>query len=149
VKAEKREPAMLDTLLERSDALILLARVLLMTLFLITGWQKLMNFPGTVAYMKTTGAPAPALSAVIAIVVEFFFGIALVLGAFTRPLALLFCLFTLGTALLGHRYWKLEGAERHANMLNFYKNLSITGGLLLLAVTGPGRYALTTLSGPA
>src|SRR5207245_8848951 len=58
-------------------------------------------------------------------------------------------LFTLGTALLGHRYWKLEGAERHANMLNFYKNLSITGGLLLLAVTGPGKYALTGLSGPA
>ena len=27
-------------------------------------------------------------------------------------------------------------------MLNFYKNLSIMGGLLLLAVTGPGRYAL-------
>ena len=78
-----------------------------------------------------------------------FFGIALVLGAFTRPLALLFCLFTLGTAFLGHRYWKLEGAERHANMLNFYKNLSITGGLLLLAVTGPGRYALTGLSGSA
>ena len=140
---------MLNSLLESSDALILLARVLLMTLFLITGWQKLTNFPGTVAYMKTTDAPAPELSAVIAIVVEFFFGIALVLGAFTRPLALLFCLFTLGTAFLGHRYWKLEGAERHANMLNFYKNLSITGGLLLLAVTGPGRYALTGLSGSA
>src|SRR5947207_12146322 len=124
---EEREPAVLDSLLESSDALILLARVLLMTLFLITGWQKLTNFPGTVAYMKTTDAPAPELSAVIAIVVEFFFGIALVLGAFTRPLALLFCLFTLGTAFLGHRYWKLEGAERHANMLNFYKNLSITG----------------------
>ena len=63
---------MLDSLLESSDALILLARVLLMTLFLITGWQKLTNFPGTVAYMKTTDAPAPELSAVIAIVVEFF-----------------------------------------------------------------------------
>ena len=33
-----------------------------------------------------------------------FVGIAIVLGIFTRPLALLFCAFTLGTALIGHRY---------------------------------------------
>jgi putative oxidoreductase len=36
----------------------------------------------------------------------------------------------------------LEGAERAANLVQFYKNLSIIGGLLLLAVTGPGRYAI-------
>jgi putative oxidoreductase len=29
-----------------------------------------------------------------------------------------------------------------ANMINFYKNLAIIGGLLLLCVTGPGRYSL-------
>ena len=51
-------------------------------------------------------------------------------------------MFTLGTALLGHRYWSLEGTARHQNELNFYKNLSIMGGLLLLAITGPGRFAL-------
>ena len=27
-------------------------------------------------------------------------------------------------------------------MINFYKNVSIIGGLLLLALTGPGRYSL-------
>jgi putative oxidoreductase len=53
-----------------------------------------------------------------------------------------FIAFTLGTALLGHRYWRLQGAARHENLLNFYKNVSIAGGLLLLAITGPGRYAL-------
>jgi putative oxidoreductase len=129
-------------LLEASDVLILAARVLLMALFVITGWQKLANFHGTVAYMASTGAPVPTLSAAVSVAMELFVGIAIVLGIFTRPLALLFCAFTLGTALIGHRYWKLQGAERHANMLNFYKNLSIMGGLLLLAITGPGRYAL-------
>jgi putative oxidoreductase len=28
------------------------------------------------------------------------------------------------------------------NMINFYKNISIMGGLLLLAVTGPGKFAI-------
>lgn len=130
------------SLLGASDVLIVVARVLLMGLFVITGWQKLSNFPGTVAYMAGIGAPVPTVSAAVSVGMELFVGIAIVLGIFTRPLALLFCAFTLGTALIGHRYWKLEGAERHENLLNFYKNLSIMGGLLLLAVTGPGRYAL-------
>ena len=125
-----------------ADVLILLARILLMVLFLITGWQKLTNFSVTVKYMASMHAPVPVVAAAIAVVMEFGVGIALVLGIYTRPLALLFCLFTLVTALMGHRYWQLEGAERHENMLNFYKNLSIMGGLLLLVVTGAGRYAL-------
>ncbi len=128
---------MREALLDASDLLILAARVLLMTLFVITGWQKLANFSGTVAYMASTSAPLPSVFAAVSIAMELFVGVAIVLGIFTRPLAVL-----LGTALIGHRYWKLQGAERHANMLNFYKNLSIMGGLLLLAVTGPGRYAL-------
>jgi putative oxidoreductase len=27
-------------------------------------------------------------------------------------------------------------------MINFYKNVSIAGGLLLLVIAGPGRYSL-------
>jgi putative oxidoreductase len=29
-----------------------------------------------------------------------------------------------------------------ANMINFYKNISIMGGLLLLCVTGAGKYSI-------
>lgn len=125
------------------DILILLARVLMMVLFLISGWGKLTGFSGTVGYMASIGAPFPMLATLIAILMEFFVAIALVLGICTRPLALLMVVFTLGTALLGHHFWTLEGAERAANLINFYKNLSIMGGLLLLAVTGPGKYAVT------
>jgi putative oxidoreductase len=125
-----------------TDALILVARVLLMTLFVMTGWQKLTSFAGTVDYMKTSGVPWPELAAVVSTVVEFLFGIGIILGVYTRELAWVFVAFTLGTALLGHRYWTLQGAARHENLLNFYKNVSIAGGLLLLAIVGPGRYAL-------
>ncbi|HKS12014.1 MAG TPA: DoxX family protein [Pseudomonas sp.] len=124
------------------DVIILVARVLLMILFVSAGWGKLTAFEGTVGYMASLGAPAPTLAAVIAMVMEFFVGIVLVLGFYTRPLALLFALFVIGTALIGHPFWNMVDPERTANTIQFFKNLSIVGGLLLLAVTGAGRYSL-------
>ncbi|AST32960.1 DoxX family protein [Ralstonia solanacearum] len=124
------------------DELILLARVLMMLLFLISGWGKVTGFAGTVGYMGTVGAPMPMLAAIIAVIMEFGVGIALLIGFWTRPLALLMALFVLGTALIAHTYWNVEGAMQTANMVQFYKNLSIMGGLILLSVTGAGKYAL-------
>jgi putative oxidoreductase len=133
----------MNAMIERNkDALILVARVLLMVLFVLFGWAKLTNFGGTVGYMGSLGAPMPGVSAAIAVAMEFFIAIALILGVFTRPLALVFVLYTFGTALIGHHYWTLDGADRMMNMINFYKNISIMGGLLLLAVTGPGKFAI-------
>jgi putative oxidoreductase len=126
----------------RKDELILVARVLLMILFVIFGWSKLTNFSGTVSYMTAEGAPVPTISAVIAILMEFFVGLALIVGFYTRPLALFFAVYTLGTALIGHHFWTMTDGERMANMINFYKNISIMGGLLLLCVTGPGKYSV-------
>ncbi len=124
------------------DELILLGRVLMMLLFLISGWGKVTGFAATVGYMGTVGAPMPMLAAIIAVIMEFGVGIALLIGFWTRPLALLMALFVLGTALIAHTYWNVEGAMQTANMVQFYKNLSIMGGLILLSVTGAGKYAL-------
>ena len=124
------------------DIIILIARVLLMILFILSGWAKLTGFDGTVGYMTSLGAPAPMLAAAVAVIMEFFVGIILILGFYTRPLAFLFALFVLGTALIGHPFWNMVDPERAANMTQFLKNLSIVGGLLLLAVSGPGRFSL-------
>jgi Predicted membrane protein len=124
------------------DVIILIARILLMILFVVSGWAKLTGFEGTVSYMTSLGAPAPMLAAAVAVVMEFFVAIVLILGFYTRPLAFLFALFVLGTALIGHPFWNMVDPERSANMTQFLKNLSIIGGLLLLAVSGPGRFSL-------
>lgn len=133
----------LDTMLSaHGDALVMLARVLVSALFLLTGWQKMAGFAGTVGYMRSVGAPLPEVAAAVSVVMEFFVGAALLLGIWVRPLALLLCLFTFGTALIGHHFWTMQGPARHENQLNFFKNLSIMGGLLLLTITGAGAYAL-------
>ncbi|MWO75522.1 DoxX family membrane protein, partial [Escherichia coli] len=91
----------MDAFIQRwRDELILLGRVLMMLLFVISGWGKLTGFQGTVGYMGTVGAPMPMVAAAIAVVMEFGVGIALLIGFWTRPLALLMALFVLGTALI-------------------------------------------------
>ena len=135
---------MIEKLLERHrDALILLARILLMALFVISGFGKLIDFTGTVHYMEYVHAPMPSVAAAIAVAMEFLVGIALLVGLLVRPLALVLMVFVAGTALIGHHFWAMEGADRALAMTQFLKNMSIMGGLLLLAITGAGRYSLT------
>lgn len=125
-----------------ADEVTLLSRVLLVALFSIFGWSKLTDYSGTVGYMAQTGVPLPGLAALVAIAVEFFVSIALLIGIGTRPLALLMAVYTLATAFLAHHYWSMTGAVQYDNEIHFYKNVSIVGGFLLLYAAGPGKYAL-------
>jgi putative oxidoreductase len=134
---------MIEKLIERHrDALILLARVLLMALFVISGWSKLTDFAGTVAYMEYLKAPMPSVAAAVAVAMEVGVGIALLAGFCVRPLSLALAIFVAAAAFIGHPFWSLVGAERALNMTHFLKDMSIIGGLLLLAITGAGRFAL-------
>jgi len=128
-----------------NDVLILVARLLLATLFLIFGWRKLRDYSGTVSQLVQLRAPMPALAAAVAIFMELPVAFAVAVGAFTRPSALLLILYTLGTALIAHRYWTITGADRVDSMDSFYKNLSIMGGFLLLYITGAGKYSIDAL----
>lgn len=134
---------MYDAMFNRQrDWLILLARILLMILYVTAGWQKMLGFGGTVGAMAAYGLPIPTVAAIVVVVIEFLVGIALVIGVWTRPLALLMAVYTLATAFIGHHYWTMTGAAYGANFINFYKNVSIVGGLLLLCVTGAGKYSI-------
>ena len=132
-----------------NDAVILAARLFLATLFLIFGWRKLRDYPGTVSQMVRDGVPTPVPAALIAIFMELPVAFAVAVGAFTRPSAVLLAFYTLGTSLIEHRYWTMTGEARFASMEAFYKNLSIMGGFLLLYITGAGKYSIDVLCGIA
>jgi len=128
-----------------NDEVILTARLLLTTLFLIFGWRKLRDYSGTVSQMVQLGVPVPVLATVVAIFMELPVAFAVAVGAFTRPSAILLVLYTLGTSLIEHRYWTVKGANFVDSMESFYKNLSIMGGFLLLSITGAGKYSIDAL----
>jgi putative oxidoreductase len=110
-------------------------RILLASLFLVSGLGKLGAYAATAGYMASAGVPVALLPLVIAL--EVLGGLAIVLGWQTRPTSVLLAGFTL-----------LAGALFHSNfadqiqMIMFLKNVSITGAFLLLAAHGAGRYSL-------
>ncbi|HEY3984148.1 DoxX family protein [Cedecea sp.] len=122
--------------------ILLIARIALILLFIIFGLPKISGFSGTVEYMAHLGTPLPTLAATIAVFMEVVAAILVIIGFFTRPLAILFVFYTLGTAIIGHHYWNMTGDAVMPNMINFYKNISIAGGFLLLAVAGPGAISV-------
>jgi putative oxidoreductase len=132
-----------------NDELILAARLLLATLFLIFGLRKARDYSGTVDQMVQLGLPAPVLATLISIFMEIPVALAIAVGAFTRPSAALMALYSLGTALIGHRYWTVKGADYVDSLEGFYKDLGLMGGFLLLFITGAGKYSIDALCGIA
>jgi len=121
---------------------VLAGRILLGLLFVLSGFGKISGFDGTVGYIAAQHLPLPALLAVLTIVVELGGGLALVTGLWTRQAALVLAGFTLLTALVFHAFWSTADAARAMQQIQFLKNLSIAGGLLILAAFGPGRLSL-------
>ncbi len=135
---------MFDRVIEQyHDALLLLARILLSALFVISGTGKLFDFAGTTSYLEYVHVPMSSVAAVVAIAVELLGGLALLLGIRVRVVAVLMIVFVAAAAVIGHPFWSMEAADRAIAQTQFLKNLSIIGGLLLLLISGAGRYAAT------
>lgn len=134
---------------EVNDEVILAARLCLATLYLVFGWRKLKDYSGTVSQIVQLGGPMPGVAAAVAVFMELPVAFAVAVGAFARAAALLMASYTVGTALIGHRYWTKRAADRVESMDGFFKDFSIIGGFLLLYVTGAGKYSVDAMCGIA
>ena len=123
-----------------ADFLILVGRVLIGWIFVSSGWGKLMNISGFVATMPRRGLPD--FLGYIAPFVEFFSGLFLLAGFATRYTALLLLVFLIIASFSSHAYWKVPPAEVGNQSSHFWKNVAMKGGMLLLFITGAGRFSL-------
>jgi putative oxidoreductase len=123
-----------------SDLVLLVGRVLLGLIFVESGFGKLMNMSGFVATMPKRGLPD--FLGYVAPPVEFLGGLAILLGLASRWAALLILLFTIVATFSTHRYWTYPAEQVTGQKINFFKNVSMMGGLLIFFVAGAGRYAI-------
>jgi putative oxidoreductase len=124
------------------DAALALGRVVLVTMFIFSGLGKLFDLSGTIAYIGSKGLPFVELLAVGAGLGESIGGLAIVFGWRTRLAAVGLIAFTAATTLLFHDFWNVTGDDRISEMTHAWKNLTIIGGLIVLAAAGPGRWSV-------
>ena len=115
----------------------LVGRFLIAALFVLAGWGKITAYAGTQAYMQSAGVPGALLPLVI--LTELGGGLAIVLGLYTRGVAVLLAGFTLITGFIFH-----HGADQVSQIM-LLKNIAIAGGFLFLAGNGAGSISLDAL----
>ena len=116
---------------------MLLGRALLSLLFIIGGIIKLLGPAATQAGFAKLGLPMVEAAWVLAVVVEVGGGLAMLLGLYARPIAVVLAIWCVATALIAHSHI----AER-AQEIQFFKNMGLTGGFLYVAVFGAGAWSL-------
>jgi putative oxidoreductase len=122
------------------NAAALVGRILMCLLFVIGGWGKLMGAAATQAMFAKQGLPMVEAAWVLAVVVELGGGLALLVGLFTRPVAVVLAVWCVLTALIAHT----NLADR-AQEINFFKNMGLAGGFLFVAVCGARGWSLDAL----
>ena len=112
-----------------------LGRILLALMFVLAGVNKISGYSGVQGYMDSMGVPGALLPVVIAL--EILGGLLLILGWHARLTAFLLAGFTIVATLIFH-----SNLGDQTQMLFFMKNLSVTGGLLLVVSLGAGPYSI-------
>src|SRR6266480_3562991 len=82
-----------------NDLAGLVGRLALGAIFLAHGWPKVKDIQKTIGWVKGTGWPGGAAFAALFSLLEFFGGIALILGLLTHIVAILFVLEMLATTV--------------------------------------------------
>jgi putative oxidoreductase len=107
----------------------LVGRILLALIFILSGIGKISDPAGTAGFMESMGVPGILVWPTIAL--EILGGIAIVIGFQTRIAAFALAAFSIAAAVIFHHNFADQ-----MQMIMFLKNLSIAGGLLLLAASG-------------
>lgn len=117
----------------------LVARIFLSVIFIRSGFLKLLGFGATQGYMAANGIPqgltGPLL--VITIIVEILGGLSVLLGYRARWGALALCGFLLPATLIFHTNF-----TDNIQVIQFFKNIAIMGGLLMVYAQGSGSASL-------
>jgi putative oxidoreductase len=114
-----------------------LGRLLLSSVFIWAGFGKLMNPSGTAQYFAGLHIPVPSVAVWVVIIVELIGGLMLLVGLKTRWVAAALAIFCLITGFAIH----LPVGDT-PNMVNFYKNLAMTGGFLYVISFGAGALSI-------
>lgn len=123
-----------------SDIALLIARLIFGAIFVTYGMPKLKMRAETAKSFNSMGFKPGALWGTLAGLIEFFGGLAIILGIYTQAFALL-----IAAQMIIATLWKVK--NKHSFMKGYDFDLALVALGLLLATSGSGLYALDILLG--
>lgn len=134
--------------------MLTIGRILFAVLFIFSGAGKLLDIPATAKDVGAKILPVPAVVAtyttqlaeaadmpienIVAIAVgalEAICGLMIALNFGARFFAIILVFFVVAATYYFHHFWDMTGADRTNNMIHALKNLSLIGGLFMIAGT--------------
>jgi len=137
VTTQTFEAAPANSAVDAQASIALIARLLLATIFVLSGFFKIGAADGTIGFIASVGLPFADLIYYAVVALEIAGGLALVVGFKTRIVASALAAFSIAAAVIFHA----DFADQN-QFIHFLKNLALAGGLLQVAAFGPGRYSL-------
>ncbi len=116
-------------------------RIVTGAVFLAHGYQKffVMGIPGVTGFFTKSGVPMPTVAAPLITMLELLGGMALLLGLFSRPVALLFICDMLGAIMFVH------GKNGFFLPMGYEFVLMLLIASLTIAIAGAGAYSLDAM----
>ena len=113
----------------------LIGRVFISGIFLLSGYNKIVNYDGTIGWMESFGLPGFLL--IPAIILEILAPLLIIIGYQTRIAAGALSLFCIATAVIFHTDF-----SNQMQLIAFMKNIALAGGFLFLVVNGAKGFCL-------
>ncbi len=149
--------------------LVTLGRILFAIIFVYAGADKLLDIaatsqmiagkvvpalpaalsPYTAQLEAAAGMPIDRILAIFAGMLEVLGGLAIALNIGARLFAILLVIFIACVTCYFHDFWNMAGADKTTNIYNALKNLSLIGGLLIVAGYPRGVIADNNYTGTA
>ncbi|MFE4106394.1 DoxX family protein [Almyronema epifaneia] len=118
--------------------LSLIGRILIAALFLRAGINHAINFVGTQQAIASQGLPAAGLLAILTVIVLITGSLGVLIGYKAHIGAWLLIGFLIPTTIVFHL----------SDPTQFFKNLGLIGGLLMVVAYGPGPISLAATRTP-
>ena len=118
-----------------TNILDLIGRIFISLVFLLSGFNKIGNYEGTIGWMESFSMPGIFL--IPTIILEVGAPILIIIGYKVKISAALLSLFCIATAVIFHNDF-----SNQMQFVSFMKNIALAGGFLFLVVNGAKDFSL-------
>ena len=113
----------------------LLGRIFISSIFLLSSYNKIFNYSGTISWMEGFGIPGFLLAPTI--ILEIILPILIIVGYKTQLSATLLAIFCIVTGVIFH----LDFGDQ-MQITQLFKNFGLAGGFLIFAVNGSKDWSM-------